>query len=142
MLSYEQTAYCLYAVQLVGMHGRRADGKVSLWIRGHPKHQPQQIFLALDLTMLLTFNGFFYYELFLRFKSTVSDSSISVKLGLVPNHGMKRMRGARLIKGGPHRDELHMQSARRRAFSLIYRVQMDRKNKNEGRKERLQFHLR
>lgn len=60
----------------------------------HTVNQPHQNILALDLTTY-----FFIY--FLKCNPTISDGSISVKLGLVPNHEMERVRGAVLMKEGP-----------------------------------------
>ena len=53
----------------------------------------------------------------------MSDGSMSVKLGLMPNNIMKRvLKGLDMIKGrpnGPHRAVLLMQFSCRRTFSPI-----------------------
>ena len=94
---------------------------VYLWHKGrwegllidkdHPKHQFYQIVLALDLTTL-NFNGLWTIDFF-KFKPTVGDGSMSEKLGLVPDHGMKRVSEgldwSKVGPTGPHRARLHKQ---------------------------------
>eukprot|EP00268_Persea_americana_P030839 TRINITY_DN298_c3_g1_i1.p1 TRINITY_DN298_c3_g1~~TRINITY_DN298_c3_g1_i1.p1 ORF type:complete len:125 (+),score=4.02 TRINITY_DN298_c3_g1_i1:749-1123(+) len=90
MFSYKKITY---AVQLMGstyMHvtnGKRARWKGLPIDKGEQKNGPTR--LALDLTGL-NFNGVIIID-FLRFNPIVSEGSMSIKLNLMPNQGIRRV---------------------------------------------------
>lgn len=64
------------------------------------KEKPLHITQALDLTTLLMFTDLLIVN-FLRFTRTMTKGLLSIKLGIVPNHGRIRVKTAALIKTEP-----------------------------------------